>query len=82
MQAATLQQPVETTGFVDRRRSFAGHRPDGPERRQFRDGNASLNSEVRELQDAIDTYKVSNHRKFITTQELYDVIYELGYRKF
>lgn len=82
MQAATLQQPLEGTQFIDRRRSFGGHRPDGPERRQFRDGNMSLDPQVRELQDAIDGYKLSNHRRFITTQELYDVIHELGYRKF
>lgn len=82
MQADTLQQVAEQVPFIDRRRSFGGHRPDGPERRQFRDGNLSLNSEVRELQDAIDGYKLNHHRKFITTQELYDVIYELGYRKY
>ncbi len=81
MEAATLQQPLMGTEFVDRRRSFGGHRPDGPERRQFRDGNLSLDPAVSELQDAIDGYKMTNHRRFITTQELYDVIYDLGYRK-
>ncbi|MDZ4688748.1 MAG: hypothetical protein SH850_27050 [Planctomycetaceae bacterium] len=67
--------------FVDRRAS-GEDRPLGvPERRQFR---ASVNTErpaVAELAAAVDGYKLEHHRRFITYEELYDVIAGLGYVK-
>ena len=34
-----------------------------------------------ELASAIDLYKLSHHRRFITFEELYDVMVSLGYHK-
>ncbi len=67
-----------TTDFVERR---ATETQPGFERRQFRDGNRSERPEVAEFAEAIDDYKISNRRRFITFEELYDVMTSLGYHK-
>lgn len=77
MQSLTQQKPAE---FIDRR-SGPGERPDGPERRQFKDSYASFRPEVAELAEAIDQYKLRHRRRFITFEELYDVMRDLGYRR-
>ena len=66
--------------FVDRRQTDAGRR-EGIERRQFVDSRQSLRPEVMELAEAVDRYKLRHRRRFVTFEELYDVISELGYRK-
>ena len=66
--------------FQDRRRSDEGSR-EGRERRQFRDGNRSDRPEIAELADAVDNYKLRKCRRFITFEELFDVIQGLGYQK-
>ena len=53
----------------------------GRERRQFRDGDRSARPEVAELADAVDSYKSQNRRRFITFEELLDVMQQLGYHK-
>ena len=73
------QTAVKSPDFIDRR--SGGDSPNGPERRQFRDGNRSSRSEVAEFADAIDRYKIENRRRFITFEELYDVMVSLGYHK-
>jgi len=78
MQPLTEQKPVE---FVDRRQTPSEVRPDGPERRQFSNSYNSDRSEVNELAEAIDQYKLRHRRRFITFEELYDVISGLGYHK-
>lgn len=78
MQPLAEQKPI---GFIDRRRSCSDGRPDGPERRQFQDSRGDTRPEVAELGEAIDQYKLCHRRRFITFEELYDVITELGYRK-
>lgn len=78
MQQLTEQkQPV----FVDRRQAHGGERGDGPERRQFRDSRDSARPAVAELAEAIDQYKLRHRRRFITFDELFDVISDLGYHK-
>ncbi|HUG92095.1 MAG TPA: hypothetical protein VML55_14745 [Planctomycetaceae bacterium] len=77
MQPLAEQKPV---AFVDRRQS-AGPRPDGPERRQFTNSHSSERPDVVEMAEAIDRYKLLHRRRFITYDELYDVIAGLGYRK-
>lgn len=67
--------------FIDRRRNAAGPRPDGPERRQFTNSYDDMRPEVSELAQAIDQYKLRHRRRFITYEELYEVINELGYRR-
>lgn len=82
MDTLTAPQPVDsTTGFIDRRRTADVTRPDGPERRQFRDSRVTGNPLAIELAEAIDSYKLTHRRRFVTYEELYDVIAGLGYRK-
>jgi hypothetical protein len=72
---------VENIPFVERRkpRSEPGQHP--IERRQFSDSRNSGRPEVDELARAIDQYKLVHRRRFITFEELYDVIASLGYHK-
>jgi len=76
MQQITEQNP----SFVDRR-SGNGSAPGGNERRQFSSSYQTLRPEVIELAEAVDQYKVRHRRRFITFEELYDVMAELGYHK-
>lgn len=71
------QKPVT---FMDRRQSDDG-RPEGRERRQFRDSHSLLNPDAQELAEAIDQYKLLHRRRFITYEELYNVMVGLGYHK-
>ena len=79
-----MQQVIEqkAAAFVDRRSPYssAGAQSD-IERRQFSDSRDTLRPEVCELSEAIDQYKLRHRRRFITFDELYDVIVELGYQK-
>jgi hypothetical protein len=83
MNVSALQQPGQSTQtFEDRRSGGGDDRPAGlPERRQFRDARNYSNPAAAELGDAIDQYKSKNRRRFITWDELYDVIVSLGYEK-
>lgn len=67
------------TGFVDRRKSSGTS--SGFERRQFANSHRELSEEARELAVAIDKYKIDNRRRYITFEEMYDVIRSLGYHK-
>jgi hypothetical protein len=82
MQNVVEQPALEQTAypFVDRR-TPGGVRREGAERRQFVDSRQSFRPEVIELAEAVDQYKLRHRRRFITFEELYDVIAELGYRK-
>ncbi|MCG8652402.1 MAG: hypothetical protein MI861_21355 [Pirellulales bacterium] len=66
--------------FVERRRSSDGAQNAG-ERRQFGSSHAELSEEGRELAAAIDQYKVSHHRRYLTCDEMLTVIHGLGYAK-
>ena len=83
MNVSALQQPDQSAQtFEDRRNRNGEDRPEGlPERRQFRDARNYANPGAAELGDAIDQYKLENRRRFITYEELYDVILSLGYEK-
>lgn len=74
------QELAGVAPFADRRQS-GGQRKDGGERRQFVDSRQTFRPEVLELAEAIDQYKLRHRRRFITFEELYDVMAELGYRK-
>ena len=78
MQPMTEQKP---TAFEDRRQTESQASPGGPERRQFSNSHTSDRAEVVELAEAIDQYKLRHRRRFITFEELYDVISGLGYQK-
>lgn len=68
-----------TPGFVDRRAALSG--APGVERRQFSATRDSDRPEVNELAEAIDQYKLRHRRRFITVDELYDVVMSLGYTR-
>jgi hypothetical protein len=72
---------TEASGFVDRR----GKQPVTPaewvERRQFGENRDHLNPEVREIAEAIDSYKLNHRRRFVTLEEVVEVMKGLGYRK-
>jgi hypothetical protein len=67
--------------FVERRQCDAGTAPVGSERRQFRDGDRSARPEVVEFANAVDDYKIAHRRRFITFEELFDVMTSIGYHK-
>jgi hypothetical protein len=78
MEPSAEQKPV---AFVDRRQLPSNSWSNGGERRQFGNAYDSERSEVNELAMAVDQYKLRHRRRFITFEELYDVITVLGYRK-
>ena len=71
---------AEQTAFSDRRKAPAGI-PGVAERRQFSDSRNSDRPEVDELATAVDQYKLRHRRRFITFEELYEVMASLGYHK-
>jgi hypothetical protein len=66
--------------FVDRRQASKANALGG-ERRQFGNSHAGLSPEARQLAEAIDNYKLQNRRRFITFEEMLNVIQGLGYRR-
>lgn len=82
MQATLEQQPsIAAIPFVDRRRVADTGSQEGRERRQVQDSRAAGRPDVNEFAEAVDRYKVAHHRRFITFEELYDVMVSLGYHK-
>lgn len=78
-----MEQLIEqkSAEYVDRRESLGAGNPIGGERRQFCNSHDSTRPEVTELAEAVDQYKLRHRRRFITFEELYDVIDSLGYHK-
>lgn len=74
------QLPPTNHEFVDRR---GGTPAEGApvERRQFANSHDELSPDARELARAIDQYKLSHRRRFITFEEMLAVIKGLGYSK-
>ncbi len=82
MDQQTLPTSAPTTpGFIDRRRQAGAASLPGVERRQFRDGSHSGRPEVAELAAAVDDYKIAHRRRFITFEELFDLMTSLGYHR-
>jgi hypothetical protein len=78
MQPTTIP---ESTGFVDRRQASAPRADATVERRQFLASHSSLRPEVKEMAEAVDQYKLIHRRRFITYEELFNVMTALGYHK-
>ena len=78
MEQLIQQKP---TDFVDRRQEPTDREKAGPERRQISNSHDSLSPDVAELAEAVDQYKLRHRRRFITFEELFDVISSLGYHK-
>lgn len=75
-----LESPKVAGEFIDRR----SHESIGApvrERRQFVNSHDELSPEARELADSIDAYKLRHRRRFITYEEVLQVVHGLGYRK-
>ena len=66
--------------FVERRGTGEA-RAGGPERRQFKATTTASRPEVAEFAAAVDAYKARHRRRFITFDELFDVVSSLGYHK-
>jgi hypothetical protein len=66
--------------FVDRRNESTA-RPARAERRQFGNTHQGLSEDGKELAIAIDRYKVENHRRYLTCDEMICVLRGLGYAK-
>ena len=77
-----ISQPLACPAddFVDRREIPLGS-PMRHERRQFANSHDQLDPQVAELARAIDEYKLRHRRRFITYEEMYEVISSLGYHK-
>lgn len=75
----SARDPAEEARFAERRRAEAG--APGVERRQFSDSRQTSRPEIDELARAIDQYKLLHRRRFITFEELYDVMMSLGYHR-
>ena len=73
--AASADRP-----FADRRNDSASV-PASSERRQFGNSHQGLSDDGRELALAIDRYKLENHRRYLTCDEMIKVIGDLGYAK-
>ena len=67
--------------FVDRRHREESLGAPVRERRQFSDSYDELSPAAQELAAAIDTYKLSHRRRFITYEEMLAVVKSLGYHK-
>jgi len=78
-----MSQLLETfaTTFVERRNYDVPAIPPGVERRQFGNSHEGLSPEARELAQAIDQYKLTHRRRFITYEEMLFVLKSLGYQK-
>lgn len=79
-----LDQPPRAAeqpqGFVERR-SFRSDMPPAHERRQFANSYEGLSPDAGDLARAIDEYKLMHRRRFITYEEMLQVITGLGYHK-
>ena len=76
-----VQTEKKHTDFADRRTRDTEERPGGLERRQFSNSHSSMRPEVAELAEAVDQYKLRHRRRFITFEELFNVIEQLGFHK-
>jgi hypothetical protein len=72
---------VAATGFVERRQTPLTGTGRLSERRQFGSSHLGLSDEGRELAFAIDQYKLQNHRRYLTCDEMLKVLTDLGYEK-
>ncbi len=72
---------TQSAGFVERRGLRAERPTDVIERRQFAESRDSLSPDVRELAEALDAYKLSRHRRYVTLAEVVELFKGLGYHK-
>lgn len=71
---------VLDANFVDRRDPNR-QASQSLERRQFTNSHSELSDAAREIADAVDGYKIQHRRRFVTYEEIFEVIASLGYHK-
>jgi hypothetical protein len=76
----TMDTELQSESFVDRRKNLAVQAPIF-ERRQFANSHRDLSPEAAELALAIDGYKLQHRRRFITYEEIFEIVKSLGYHK-
>ena len=67
--------------FLERRTGDISSPNGGRERRQFADSHAELSADAQELANAIDNYKLMHRRRFVTYEEMLNVVKSLGYSR-
>lgn len=72
--------PESSARFVERRKTKRGTNRTG-ERRQFGSSYHDLSPDAREIAMAIDGYKAKHRRRYVTFEEMLNVIQELGYKR-
>lgn len=77
----TSSQASGSAAFVDRRGPLGAPGTPARERRQFSNSHDDLSPDAAELAHAIDQYKLSHRRRFITFEEMLDVVKSLGYSR-
>jgi hypothetical protein len=79
MSLTTQSSPMP---FVDRRTADSVVLPSGRERRQFTDSQLNqLSPDAQELANAVDNYKLMHRRRFVTYEEILNVVKSLGYSR-
>ena len=81
MDTELLDRDSAVDPFVERRLTEPNSAYGGREHRQFVDSYDGLSSEARQLAEAVDGYKLRHRRRFISYEELLDVVRTLGYRQ-
>ncbi len=75
-----IANAANNSTFVDRRQEPQAA-PFGVERRQFGNTYNHLSPEAKELAEAIDGYKLQHRRRYVTYEEMLQVIQSLGYHR-
>lgn len=74
------ESQTEDGSFINRRKAD-GLSPTGAERRQFNSSYSELSPEGAELGEAVDRYKLNHRRRFVTYDEILEVLASLGYSR-
>lgn len=75
------REEAETADHFPNRRHRSRSSPEGLERRQFSSNYSELSPAGAELGLSIDSYKVANHRRYVTYDEILHVLSALGYHR-
>lgn len=76
-----MSDVIQSSSFIDRRNYDVGGTMPVLERRQFTNSHDDLSPDARDLAVAVDAYKLRHRRRFITYEEMLNVIESLGYSK-
>jgi hypothetical protein len=77
----SLLTPPIAKPFLDRRAGEPAYQHVGRERRQFVDSHDELSIDAQELANAVDNHKLMHRRRFVTYEEILNVVKSLGYQR-